>query len=124
MHVWWARAAVATGSVLLALSFWFGTALPSATVGGHDHPCGSAIPTSWFMSGAAPAASGAAGATRGGRIEAACDAVEHRFQALTWGSLALGSLVGLSGWTALRERERPRAPHRAATQRSDGAARA
>ena len=111
---------MATGSVLLALSFWFGTSLPSATVAGHAHPCGSAFPTSWFMSGTGPESSEAAGPTRGTRIEAACDTVERRNDALTWGSLALGCLAGLSGWTALRERE---APDRATTDGSGRTAR-
>jgi hypothetical protein len=106
--------AVALGSVLLILGFALGTQPTSTSVGNKSYACDSAIPITWLASGTPSETSGPDPAETPRqrevrqRVLAQCQGVVLRTRWLTWGSIGLGGLAVLVGWTALREREHDR----------------
>jgi hypothetical protein len=105
--VLWAKVAVVGGLVLVLAGFGLGVEPSSVTVDGHTYSCGSAIPQSWLMAGAEPGQPERHATARERRQAAACDAATRGRDVSTLGMLALGSLLALVGWTALRERGLP-----------------
>ena len=110
----WAKVAIALGSVLLILGFVVGTQPTSTSVGNQSYACDSAIPITWLASGTPietfgpdPAETSQQRKIRQ-QVLAQCQGVVLRTRRLTWGSIGLGGLAVLVGWTALRERAHDR----------------
>ena len=100
-----ARLVLAVGLLLWVLGFAVGTEPRTATVQGHDVSCGTPLPLSWLVPGAAAPVAGAS-TTSAERRACASEATRGRW--LTGGALATGALLALAGWTATRElRVRP-----------------
>lgn len=90
------------GAVLLALGFALGTESTSVRYRGTSWTCGSALR---FEPGPDASSTAAALDQRPAAAEARCGPVRTTRLVLTWGSMGLGAMVILVGWTALRERE-------------------
>jgi hypothetical protein len=102
----WARAALTGGLLVLLVTFGVGTenAL-STTVMGRTQHCGSAIPTSWLMSGSDyPAQPGSVATDDEKRAEAACGPIVHESRVLVFTIMGVGGLLVLVGWTAISTR--------------------
>ena len=115
----WAKVAVALGSSLLVLGFCLGVDTPiSTTVAGQSYACADVITSGMLVSGqstsddTAPDTRTPADRRLDARVEAGCGPLERGAQWAVWGSLGLGGLVLLAGWTALREREHDLAAQR------------
>jgi hypothetical protein len=105
-----ARAGVVVGGVLIVLGFCLGVDTPiSTTVAGQSYHCADVITPGMLVSGqsnaSGPDLRTPAEHRLSAQIEAACSPLEQRAEWAVWGSIALGGLVVLAGWTALREHE-------------------
>jgi len=114
-----ARLAVAVGVTLLLLGFAAGTWQPSAAVDGTSIPCAPAIDLSrlpFNEVGSGPAASAPARTAEARRGDAACQEATLPLRVLTWTAMAVGGLVALAGWTALREGSASSTPGRSGSR--------
>lgn len=94
------------GLLVLLVTFGVGTenAL-STTVMGRPQHCGTAIPTSWLMSGSDYRAQPGSVATDDEkRAEAACAPVVHESRVLVFTIMGVGGLLALVGWTVISAR--------------------
>jgi hypothetical protein len=104
-----AKVAVVLGLLLLALGYTLGTTLSTAgsvTVAGESHVCGGGFPARWLDSGQGspgPDTRTAAERSLDAAVAKACAPRETRSRWLLWGTLGLGGLLLLSGWTVARE---------------------
>ncbi len=103
---------MAGGLVLVAMGFWLGISSPSATVAGRSHDCQMAFPISWLGSGIAsgPRSGDEPMTSHARRAQEACAVAERTVRNVAWTSLALGFVLGVGGWTVLRDREEPLPP--------------
>jgi hypothetical protein len=110
-----AKVAAVLGALLLGLGFYFGTGgTPpghwTVTVGDESRTCGATFPSGWLNTGApaqGPALRTAAERSVDAKFAKACAPLGTRARVWLWGSLGLGGLLLLSGWTVARElRER------------------
>ena len=102
----WAKVVLAGGLLLLLTGFGLGVESTSASVNGQAHSCGSPIPQSWLEPAAGPGpVSRPATTEQGRRVQSACQDVLGAARVRSWGTLGLGALLFVVGWTALRERD-------------------
>lgn len=94
----WARSALAAGLLVLCAGFGLGVQPVSASLEGQTFSCGTALPTSWLVSGSRAPAS-----TLLEPQQQACAAELREARALAWSLLGVGAVLGLVGWTAVRE---------------------
>jgi hypothetical protein len=102
------RLAVALGVVLLLLGFATGTWNPSTPVHGGSITCASVIDLARLPFNELGAGPSKVVKTRGPdsrRHDAACARATLPLRRITWTALAAGALMGLAGWTAMRERD-------------------
>ena len=100
------------GCLLLLLCFGTATETSiSVREAGRSYACADVIDPGDLVSGT-PAGPPSAAAVRtpaerrlGVRLSEACAPLEQRAQLLTWSGLALGGLLVMAGWTALRDEE-------------------
>ena len=98
---------MALGVVLLLVAFATGTSVRSASVDGVTVPCPPALDLTWLpfnALGAGPAVSTAEPSSGARREATACRSATTPLRLATWSALLVGAVVGLGGWTALRER--------------------
>ena len=100
------------GSLLLVLGFCLGVETPiSATVARHSYACVDVIGPGSLVSGeprpgVAAEPLGPGERRLAARVETACSPLETGARWVVWGGITLGGLLLLTGWTALRERDR------------------
>jgi hypothetical protein len=102
----WAKAALSGGLLVLLATFGVGTEnMLSTSVMGQTQYCGSAIPTSWLMSGTAyQRQPGSAATDDEKRAAAACGPVVHESRLFILTIMGVGGLLALVGWTAISTR--------------------
>ena len=94
-----AKVAVLVGSLLILIGFCVGVETPiSTSVDGARYACNNVISPSILVAGTP-------GTALPARAAARCAPLETTAAWLVWGSIGLGGLVVLAGWTVLRERE-------------------
>lgn len=99
----WAKAAVASGLLVLLAAFAIGTENGlSTSVTGQTHDCGSAISASWLVSGTPDQAQlGSTATEEEQRAARACGPVIHESRTLILTTMGVGGLLALVGWTAI-----------------------
>lgn len=101
----WAKAALTGGLLVLFATFGVGAeTMLSTSVMGQTQYCGSAIPTSWLMSGTAYERPGSAATDDERRAATACGPVVHESRLLMLTIMGAGGLLALVGWTAISTR--------------------
>jgi hypothetical protein len=104
--VLWAKAVLAGGLMLLLVGFGLGVEDTATSVNGQPHSCGRPIPLSWLDPSAGPGPlSRPVKTEHGRRVQAACQDTVEQARVRSWGTLGLGGLLFVVGWTALRERD-------------------
>ncbi len=101
------KVAVAVGLTLLLLGFAMGTWQPSISVDGASVPCDPALDLTrlpFNELGAGPAEATRRPTAELGRHAAACQDTTSQLRVVTWTAIAVGGLLALGGWTALREK--------------------
>jgi len=107
----WPKVAVVLGLLLLAVGFYVATENTIHTkVDGRTQSCGGVLDPGSLASGQPREDISSNDLTPAerrldARIVAACSPLVRRAQWVVWGGIAVGGLLVLTGWTALRERE-------------------
>lgn len=109
----WANAALSGGLLVLLAAFGIGTenALSTSVMGQTQH-CGTAIPTSWLMSGEPDykAQPGSVATDDEKRAGTACRPVVRESRVLVFTIMGVGGLLALVGWTAISTRREAMPP--------------
>jgi hypothetical protein len=99
----WARLALVGGLLVLVAAFAVGTEQHRSTVvAGQSYDCGAAISGSWLMSGTPDLA------------PSVCGSVIRQSRVLVVGTMGVGGLLALAGWSAIRRRAEATGPGLAA----------